>query len=154
MRTIPVREQALSSADFMDDTMLSSSIHGFPGVRGARLDYRAPGFLRTVTAPHNDRHDPMSRLVDWARRAIATPLAAVERRLLMTPARLAHAPLFVISLPRSGSTLFHLLLVQRFRLAYFSNLMAAFPASPVTVARLTRPLGGLDPPATLDSHYG
>jgi hypothetical protein len=88
------------------------------------------------------------------RRALSTPLAALERRLLAAPPGLAAAPLFIISLPRSGSTLLYLLLVQRFRVAYFSNLMAAFPMSPVAVAQLTRRLHGLEPPPGLESHYG
>lgn len=63
-------------------------------------------------------------------------------------------PIFVVSLPRSGSTLFYLLLLQRFRLAYFTNLMARLPDSPVVVGRLTRRLGGGVPPRNLTNHYG
>ena len=73
-------------------------------------------------------------MISAARRALSRRLAGHERRRLQPPERLTHAPMFVISLPRSGSTLLYQLLLQRFRLAYFSNLMAAFPDSPVTVA--------------------
>jgi hypothetical protein len=59
-----------------------------------------------------------------------------------------------VSLPRSGSTLFYLLLLQRFRLCYFSNLMARLPESPLVVARLTRLLGGTSPPRSLANHFG
>ncbi|HLB84108.1 MAG TPA: hypothetical protein VJK00_05210, partial [Steroidobacteraceae bacterium] len=62
--------------------------------------------------------------------------------------------MFVISLPRSGSTLLYQLLLQRFRLAYFSNLMAAFPDSPVTVAVISGWLGGQDPPEDVASTFG
>jgi Sulfotransferase family len=88
------------------------------------------------------------------RAAVSRWLADYERRDLGPPERLAHRPLFLISLPRSGSTLLYQLLLQRFRLAYFSNLMAAFADSPVTVARLTRWLGGQRPPNDLRSHFG
>jgi hypothetical protein len=96
----------------------------------------------------------MTQLLHPARVAVANRLAALERSLLAPPGRLERRPLFVISLPRSGSTLLYLLLLQRFRMAYFSNLMAAFPDSPVTIARMTRWLGGLNPPNDLHSVYG
>ena len=81
-------------------------------------------------------------MISAARRALSRRLAGRERRRLQPPERLTHAPMFVISLPRSGSTLLYQLLLQRFRLAYFSNLMAAFPDSPVTVAVISGWLGG------------
>jgi hypothetical protein len=87
-------------------------------------------------------------------RAFSVPLAALERWLLAGPPGLEATPLFVISLPRSGSTLLYLLLAQRFRVVYFSNLMAAFPMSPVAVHWITRGLNALEPPSGLESHYG
>ncbi len=72
----------------------------------------------------------LTPMISAVRAAIARRLAAHERRGLSPPERLEYRPLFVISLPRSGSTLFYQLLLQRFRLAYFSNLMAAFPGEP------------------------
>lgn len=50
--------------------------------------------------------------------------------------------------------MFYLLLLQRFRLCYFSNLMARFPESPVVVGRLTKHVGGGAPPPRLDNHFG
>lgn len=97
----------------------------------------------------------MSPLISAARALASRRLAYYEqRRLQQPPDRLQHRPLFVISLPRSGSTLFYQLLLLRFRLAYFSNLMAAFPLSPVTVAQLSRWLGGQRPPNDLRSSFG
>ena len=93
-------------------------------------------------------------MISAVRRALAEPLAGIERRHLLPPGRLEHSPLFVISLPRSGSTLLYQLLLQRFRLAYFSNLMAAFPRSPVTVGRMSAWLGGQSPPADYASTFG
>jgi len=93
-------------------------------------------------------------MISAARRALSRRLAGHERRRLQPPQRLTHAPMFVISLPRSGSTLLYQLLLQRFRLAYFSNLMAAFPDSPVTVAVISGWLGGQDPPEDVASTFG
>jgi hypothetical protein len=93
-------------------------------------------------------------MISAIRRALAEPLAGLERRRLAPPGRLDYSPLFVISLPRSGSTLLYQLLLQRFRLAYFSNLMAAFPRSPVTVGSMSSWLGGQSPPADFASAFG
>lgn len=81
-------------------------------------------------------------------------LGRAERAILRQRAPIRQRPIFIVSLPRSGSTLFYLLLLQRFRLCYFSNLMARFPESPVVVGRLTRRLGGGSPPPGLDNHFG
>lgn len=81
-------------------------------------------------------------------------LAYFERAALRPARVMDHRPLFLVSLPRSGSTLFYLLLLQRFRLCYFSNLMARLPGSPLVVARLTRHLGGASPPSDLANHFG
>jgi hypothetical protein len=122
----------------------------------ARLDYRLRKILRTVTqrsfgagALERDRS-----MISAARRALSRRLAGHERRRLEPPARLTYGPLFVISLPRSGSTLLYQLLLQRFRLAYFSNLMAAFPESPVTIAAMSDLFGGQSPPDDLASTFG
>ena len=80
-------------------------------------------------------------------------LAHFERVELRQARAMEHRPLFIVSLPRSGSTLFYLLL-QRFRLCYFSNLMARLPESPLVVGRLTRHLGGASPPRSLANHFG
>jgi len=81
-------------------------------------------------------------------------LARAERATLARSTAIVRRPIYIVSLPRSGSTLFYLLLLQRFRLCYFSNLMARFPESPVLVGRLTRRLGGNSPPQGLDNHFG
>lgn len=96
----------------------------------------------------------MPPVISAVRTAVSRRLAGYERRGLRPPERLLHRPLLVISLPRSGSTLLYQLLLQRFRFAYFSNLMDVFPDSPVIVARLTRWLGGQRPPNDLRSHFG
>jgi Sulfotransferase family len=96
----------------------------------------------------------MTQLLPAARAALSQRLAALERRRLAPPTRLEHRPLFVISLPRSGSTLLYQLMLQRFRLAYFSNLMAAFPESPVALAWISRWFGGQSPPRDLRSNFG
>ena len=56
-------------------------------------------------------------------------------------------PIFVIGAPRTGSTLLYQLLIQRFHLAYMTNLQSFFYGSPAIVARLTQKL------ASSRSHY-
>src|SRR5262245_7661616 len=93
-------------------------------------------------------------MISDVRRLVTNGLVTLERRRLAPPERLAHSPLFVISLPRSGSTLLYQLLLQRFRLAYFSNLMAAFPLSPATIAAASAWFGGQSPPRDFASNFG
>jgi Sulfotransferase family len=93
-------------------------------------------------------------MISAVRGALSRRLARYERGRLEPPQALTHAPLFVISLPRSGSTLLYQLLLQRFRLAYFSNLMAAFPDSPVTIGSIAGWFGGQRPPRDLASTFG
>ncbi len=89
-----------------------------------------------------------------AKAAISTPLALIEQRYLRAAPELAAAPIFIISLPRSGSTLFYLLLTRYFRLTYFSNFASRFPAAPIAVSVAVKRFGGVDPPPDLRSHYG
>jgi len=76
-----------------------------------------------------------------ARRSACALLSPFERRSLRRAA-LEHLspPLFVVGAPRTGTTLFYQLCVQRFRLAYFPNLSNALFEVPVTAARLARRL--------------
>jgi hypothetical protein len=152
MREIPSRLQVLRKAVFMRLPGTTSEL----SAALARLDYRLRKILRTVAqrsvgagALERDRS-----MISAARRALSRRLAGHERRRLDPPARLTYGPLFVISLPRSGSTLLYQLLLQRFRLAYFSNLMAAFPESPVTIAAVSDLFGGQSPPDDLASTFG
>ena len=66
---------------------------------------------------------------------LQSALARAERATLRRSTAIMRRPIFIVSLPRSGSTLFYLLLLQRFRLCYFSNLMARLPESPVVVVK-------------------
>jgi LPS sulfotransferase NodH len=49
-------------------------------------------------------------------------------------------PIFIIGAPRTGSTLLYQLLIQRFHLAFFTNLQSFFYGSPAIIARLTQKL--------------
>lgn len=65
-----------------------------------------------------------------------------------------HAPIFIVGPPRTGSTLLYQLLVRRYRCCYFSNLLNAFPHTPLAIAKLCKPFGGFDPAADFSSEYG
>ncbi|RWX48226.1 Sulfotransferase family protein [Candidatus Electrothrix aarhusensis] len=63
-------------------------------------------------------------------------------------------PIFVLGLPRAGSTLVYQLLVNSSECCYFSNLATTMHLSPVTVSRVTKIIGGQNPPPTFQSRYG
>ena len=96
----------------------------------------------------------MSTVWSAAKAAISTPLALIEQRHLRAAPGLAAAPIFIISLPRSGSTLFYLLLTRYFRLTYFSNLASRFPTAPTAVNVAMKRFGSVAPPPDLRSYYG
>jgi len=77
-------------------------------------------------------------------RAMLAQLEPVARR--MAP-KLDIPPIFIVGLPRVGSTLASILATRHLRSAYFSNLLMATPASPVLTATLAGPqraFGGTD----------
>src|ERR1044071_3494231 len=72
---------------------------------------------------------------------VRTSLRPIEHLALQGSEDLPFAPIFVVSPPRSGSTLLYLLAVQKFHLSYFSNLAMACPESPALLTRLGAPIG-------------
>ncbi len=77
-------------------------------------------------------------------RAVLAHLEPVARRV--APKR-DIPPIFIVGLPRVGSTLASILATRHLRCAYFSNLLMATPASPVITAMLAGPrraFGGTD----------
>ena len=68
---------------------------------------------------------PVNRLLDFA-----------ERRLLRPRTAFSHPPIFILGVPRSGTTLLYQSLIARFDLGYLSNLHCRFYGSPVAVERL------------------
>jgi hypothetical protein len=79
----------------------------------------------------------------FGRRALLPPakglLGAVEKQLLAAwkPERGAgerYPPIFIIGAPRTGTTLFYQVLIDRYKFGYFSNFMAAFPLAPAIAA--------------------
>jgi LPS sulfotransferase NodH len=61
-------------------------------------------------------------------------------------------PIFVVGVPRSGSTLLYQLLVARFEVGYLSNLHCRFYGAPSAVERLAG--GRLRPPSDFTSRFG
>lgn len=81
-------------------------------------------------------------------------LAPVERLALRLGEPLPYAPIFIVSPPRSGSTLLYLLAIRRYRLTYFSNFAMACPASPALLTLLGSPFGVFAGGACLDNSFG
>lgn len=77
-------------------------------------------------------------------RAVFAQLEPIARRIAP---KLDIPPIFIVGLPRVGSTLASILATRHLRCAYFSNLLMATPASPVLTAMLAGPrraFGGTD----------
>lgn len=77
----------------------------------------------------------------------------VERAVLASiPTERRYPPLFIVGVPRAGTTLVFQHLLNSFRFAYVSNLAEAHPRSPVTYSLVCRTLGGRTP--TYDNQLG
>jgi len=63
-------------------------------------------------------------------------------------------PLFIVGLPRVGSTLVYQAIVRRFVVAYLCNAAAWHPRAPAVVTALLTRSVGIWPPNTFTSNYG
>ena len=77
---------------------------------------------------------------DFLRDAVRTSLKPLESLALHLGEPIPFPPIFIISMPRSGSTLLYLLAVRKFRLSYFSNFAMACPARERGRERPIRPI--------------
>src|ERR1044071_3279403 len=85
---------------------------------------------------------------------VRTSLRPIEHLALQGSEDLPFAPIFVISPPRSGSTLLYLLAVQKFHLSYFSNFSMMCPESPAVLTLLGAPFGACAGGTTLQNRFG
>jgi hypothetical protein len=82
-------------------------------------------------------------------------LRSIEHKLIggIHPQRIP--PIFIIGVPRSGSTLLYQLLIQHFYFTYINNLQSFFYGSPLTVAKFCgRILAAPPVNKKLDSKFG
>jgi LPS sulfotransferase NodH len=82
-------------------------------------------------------------------------LKSIEHAFIQSSPVEFSPPIFIIGAPRTGSTLLYQLLIQRFHLAYLTNLQSFFYGSPAIIAKLTQKLAksrSLNYPA--ESKYG
>lgn len=91
---------------------------------------------------------------DFVRDAVRVSLKPLESLALHIGEPIPFPPIFIISLPRSGSTLLYLLAVRKFRLSYFSNFTMACPASPGILTAVGAPFGACGGAASLDNSFG
>lgn len=90
----------------------------------------------------------------FVRDLVRTSLRPLERLALKGSEELPFAPIFIVSAPRSGSTLLYLLAVQKFHLSYFSNFSMMCPESPAVLTLLSAPFGGCTGGTTLQNRFG
>jgi hypothetical protein len=88
------------------------------------------------------------------REFIRTSLRPVERLALKGSENLLYPPIFIVSPPRSGSTLLYCLAVQKFHLSYFSNFAMMCPESPAVMTLLAASLGACAGGNSLENHFG
>lgn len=90
----------------------------------------------------------------FLRDAVRATLKPLESLVLPLGEPLPFPPIFIISLPRSGSTLLYLLAVRKFRLSYFSNFAMSCPASPGLLTLVGAPFGACGGGASLENSFG
>jgi hypothetical protein len=88
-----------------------------------------------------------------SRRLRASVLRRLEGGLLRHRFRSTAPQLFVLGLPRSGTTLVCQYITHRLRVAYFTNAVGTYPASPCMVTCLQHWRHG-DYVSNFESHYG
>jgi LPS sulfotransferase NodH len=93
-------------------------------------------------------------LRDALRDALRSALEPAESLLLGLGKPVKFRPVFIVSPPRSGSTLLYLLLIQRFRFSYFSNFAMSCPASPGTLTVLGAPFGVCMGGTRMENNFG
>jgi hypothetical protein len=91
---------------------------------------------------------------DFLRDTVRASLKPLEAAALHRGEPIPFPPIFIISLPRSGSTLLYLLAVRKYRLSYFSNFAMACPASPGILTALGAPFGACGGGSSLDNSFG
>lgn len=88
------------------------------------------------------------------RDAIRGGLRPLESLVLMGKGDLRYPPIFIVSPPRSGSTLCYLLAAQKFHLSYFSNFTMTCPESPAFLTLLGASFGACAGSSTLENRFG
>jgi hypothetical protein len=94
---------------------------------------------------------PLNRLL--RRTLVVSPLKLAERALLARDWTSDQPDLFILGLPRSGTTLVYQFVVHRLRVAYFTSGVGRLPRSPCMVTRWERRRHG-EYRSNFQSHYG
>lgn len=88
------------------------------------------------------------------RRAFKNAIASAEAGLLSGSCGPTLPPIFIIGLPRVGSTLIYQSLVQGLGVSYLCNAADGVPKAPALVTRLLHRSIGIRPPRCFESRYG
>jgi hypothetical protein len=81
-------------------------------------------------------------------------LRPLESLVLLRKRDLPFPPIFIVSPPRSGSTLCYLLATQKFHLSYFSNFTMTCPDSPAFLTLIGARFGACAGSGSLDNQLG
>ena len=81
-------------------------------------------------------------------------MGSIESVLTKKNVRLQFAPIFIIGVPRSGTTLLYQIMTTALKLCFFNNLMRIFYECPVLISLFTLPMGGNKATKNFASYYG
>lgn len=81
-------------------------------------------------------------------------LEVIEKHLIMSNYEPTYSPIFIIGVPRSGTTLLYQLMTYCLKVCYISNLIEKYSNLPCTFSYFLSLLNGCNPPSSFDSRYG
>ncbi len=102
-------------------------------------------------------HKPnvIKRALKSSNKTITVPLLGMlESLVLKDEQKPQFPPIFILGVPRSGSTIFNQIITHGLKVCYFSNFMHYFPLSPVIISRVSSHFGDCIPPKIFTNRYG
>src|SRR3972149_8906858 len=87
-------------------------------------------------------------------RILMKELVAIERRMIQSEHDLPYSPVFIIGIPRSGTTLLYQLITDCFDVAYLSNMTAKYYELPCILSYFLSYTRGCTPHRIYRSSYG
>lgn len=89
-----------------------------------------------------------------AKKPIITGFAKTENLFVSQGIAPAWNPVFIIGLPRAGTTLMYQMMVFGLKLSYLCNLAAKYSKSPGVISNITSCIKSIEPPNLFTSDYG
>lgn len=81
-------------------------------------------------------------------------LGRIIEKKYFQKAQHSYPPIFILGLPRSGTTLLYQLIVTKFKTCYFSNIASVFYSFPVSISYISKPFQKFESTKRFESNYG